>query len=104
MNGYLCLKGLTSAKGLKLPKTITGHLNLSGLKNAKDLKLPDTITGDLYLKGLTSIEGLVLPISLFGRVYSKIDIPETCFIPDEEYYKYINEDKNNENDEGIRKI
>ena len=104
MNGYLCLKGLTSAKGLKLPKTITGHLNLSGLKNAKDLKLPDTITGDLYLKGLTSIEGLVLPISLFGRVYSKIDIPETCFIPDEEYYKYINEDKNNENNESIRKI
>ena len=125
MNGYLCLKGLTSAKGLKLPKTITGHLNLSGLKNAKDLKLPDTINadlnlsglisakdlklpnvinGDLYLKGLTSVEGLVLPISLFGRVYSKIDIPEPCFIPDEEYYKYINEDKNNENDEGIRKI
>ena len=26
-----------------------------------------------------------------------IDIPKTCFIPDEEYYKYINEDKNNEN-------
>ena len=25
-------------------------------------------------------------------------------LPDEEYYKYINEDKNNENDEGIRKI
>ena len=104
INGDLYLDSLTSAEGLKLPKTITGHLNLSGLKNAKDLKLPDTITGDLYLKGLTSIEGLVLPISLFGRVYSKIDIPETCFIPDEEYYKYINEDKNNENDEGIRKI
>ena len=104
INGDLYLDSLTSAEGLKLPKTITGHLNLSGLKNAKDLKLPDTITGDLYLKGLTSIEGLVLPISLFGRVYSKIDIPETCFIPDEEYYKYINEGKNNENDEGIRKI
>ena len=104
INGRLYLDSLTSAEGLKLPKTITGHLNLSGLKNAKDLKLPDTITGDLYLKGLTSIEGLVLPISLFGRVYSKIDIPETCFIPDEEYYKYINEDKNNENNESIRKI
>ena len=104
INGDLYLDSLTSAEGLKLPKTITGHLNLSGLKNAKDLKLPKTITGDLYLKSLTSIEGLVLPISLFGRVYSKIDIPETCFIPDEEYYKYINEDKNNENDEGIRKI
>ena len=104
INGDLYLDSLTSAEGLKLPKTITGHLNLSGLKNAKDLKLPDTITGDLYLKGLTSIEGLVLPISLFGRVYSKIDIPETCFIPDEEYYKYINEDKNNENNESIRKI
>lgn len=102
--GNLYLNALKSAKGLKLPNVINGDLYLHSLTSAKDLKLPKTITGDLYLKGLTSIEGLILPISLFVRVHSNITIPETCFIPDEEYYKYINEDKNNENNESIRKI
>ena len=41
-----------------------------------------------------------------NRIYelsSKLD--ETFLnLEDEEYYKYINEGKNNENDEGIRKI
>ena len=125
MNGYLDLSSLTSARGLKLPNTIKGTLDLSSLTSAEGLKLPDTINGDLYLGSLTradglklpstitgylylnnitSAEGLVLPISLLGKVYSYIDIPEECFVPDEEYYKYINEEKNNENNEGIRKI
>ena len=56
------------------------------------------------MNNITSAEGLVLPISLLGKVYSYIDIPEECFVPDEEYYKYINEEKNNENNESIRKI
>ena len=125
VNGYLDLSSLTSARGLKLPNTIKGTLDLSSLTSAEGLKLPDTINGDLYLGSLTradglklpstitgylylnnitSAEGLVLPISLLGKVYSYIDIPEECFVPDEEYYKYINEEKNNENNEGIRKI
>ena len=123
INGSLYLDSLTSAKGLVLPNTIDGCLSLRGLISAEGLVLPDTINGSLdldsltsakglvlpntikvYLYNLTSAEGLILPISLFVRVHSNITIPETCFIPDEEYYKYINEDKNNENDEGIRKI
>ena len=125
VNGYLDLSSLTSARGLKLPNTIKGTLDLSSLTSAEGLKLPDTINGDLYLGSLiradglklpstitgylylnniTSAEGLVLPISLLGKVYSYIDIPEECFVPDEEYYKYINEEKNNENNESIRKI
>ena len=104
LNEDLYLESLTSAEGLVLPDMINGDLYLNGLVSAKGLKLPNTLNGDLDLESLTSVKDLVLPISLFGRVYSKIDIPETCFIPDEEYYKYINEDKNNENDEGIRKI
>ena len=123
INGSLYLDSLTSAKGLVLPNTIEGCLSLRGLISAEGLVLPDTINGSLdldsltsakglvlpntikvYLYNLTSAEGLILPISLFVRVHSNITIPETCFIPDEEYYKYINEDKNNENDEGIRKI
>lgn len=100
----LYLNSLTSAEGLKLPDTINGDLYLGSLTRADGLKLPSTITGYLYLNNITSAEGLVLPISLLGKVYSYIDIPEECFVPDEEYYKYINEEKNNENNESIRKI
>ena len=104
INGDLYLNWLTSAEGLELPDIINGSLYLNCLTSAESLKLPNTLNGDLYLDSLTSVKDLVLPTSLFGRVYSNIDIPETCFIPDEEYYKYINEDKNNENNESIRKI
>ena len=104
INGYLDLGSLTSAEGLVLPDMLNGDLYLNDLVSAEGLKLPNTFNGGVYLESLTSIEDLVLPTSLFGRVYSNIDIPETCFIPDEEYYKYINEDKNNENNESIRKI
>ena len=103
IDGYLDLSKLTSAEGLKLPNTINGSLDLDSLTSAKGLVLPNTIKGYLYLYNLTSAEGLILPISLFVRVHSNIDIPKTCFIPDEEYYKYINEDKNNENNESIKK-
>ena len=103
IDGYLDLSKLTSAEGLKLPNTINGSLDLDSLTSVKGLVLPNTIKGYLYLYNLTSAEGLILPISLFVRVHSNIDIPETCFIPDEEYYKYINEDKNNENNESIKK-
>ena len=104
INGDLDLRGLISAEGLVLPDTINGSLDLDSLTSAKGLVLSNTIKGYLYLYNLTSAEGLILPISLFVRVHSNITIPETCFIPDEEYYKYINEDKNNENNESIRKI
>ena len=103
INGDLYLNWLTSAEGLELPDIINGSLYLNCLTSAESLKLPNTLNGDLYLDSLTSVKDLVLPTSLFGRVYSNIDIPETCFIPDEEYYKYINEDKNNENNESIKK-
>ena len=97
VNGYLSLSSLTNAEGLKLPNTIEGSLFLDGLTSVEGLVLPNTIKGDLYLSSLTSIAGLVLPISLFGKVHSNITIPEACFIPDEEYYKY-------KNNESIRKI
>ena len=96
INGFLDLGSLTSAKDVKFPSTINGYLDLSSLASAEGLKLPGTINGSLDLRSLTSVKNLVLPISLFGKVLSNITIPETCFIPDEEYYKYINEDKNNE--------
>ena len=101
IDGGLDLSSLTSAEGLVLPNTVNEYLDLRGLTSAKDLVLPNTINGELVLIGLTNAEGLVLPISLFNKVYSKVNIPETCFIPDEEYYKYKNEYKNNES---IRKI
>ena len=103
INGNLDLRGLTSAKGLVLPDTISGSLHLTSLTSAKGLRLSNIIYGDLYLEGLTSVEGLVLPISLFNRVHSKITIPETCFIPDEEYYKYINEEKNSYDNCSVKK-
>ena len=103
INGNLDLRGLTSAKGLVLPDTISGSLHLTSLTSAKGLRLSNIIYGGLYLEGLTSVEGLVLPISLFGRVHSKITIPETCFIPDEEYYKYINEEKNSYDNCSVKK-
>ena len=101
IGGDLGLGSLTSAEGLVLPDTINGSLDLRGLTSAEGLVLPNTIKGYLYLNNLASAEGLILPISLFDRVYSNITIPETCFISDEEYYKYKNEYKNNES---IRKI
>ena len=101
INGSLYLGRLTSAEGLVLPNTVNGSLYLGRLTSAEGLVLPNTINGSLYLGRLTSAEGLVLPISLFDRIHSNITIPETCFIPDEEYYKYKNVYKNNES---IRKI
>ena len=101
IKGYLNLNCLTSAEGLVLPDTINGSLDLDSLTSAKGLVLPNTIIGYLYLYNLASAEGLILPISLFDRIHSNITIPETCFIPDEEYYKYKHEYKNNES---IRKI
>ena len=103
ISGSLYLKSLTSAEGLVLPDTISGDLDLRGLTSVEGLVLPDTISGSLHLTSLTSAEGLVLPISLFGRVHSKITIPETCFIPDEEYYKYINEEKNSYDNCSVKK-
>ena len=104
INGDLYLHNLTSAEGLVLPNTINGNLYLNSLINAKGLVLPNTINGELDLSGLTSTEDLVLPISLFNEVYSKINIPRTCFIPDEEYYKNLKEDKNDKNNESIRSM
>ena len=103
ISGSLYLKSLTSAEGLVLPNTIGGRLDLRNLTSAEGLALPNTVNGSLDLRGLTSVEGLVLPISLFGRVHSKITIPETCFIPDEEYYKYINEEKNSYDNCSVKK-
>ena len=103
INGDLDLGGLTSAECLELPNTVNGDLDLRSLTSAKGLKLPNTINGVLDLGGLTSAKGLVLPISLFDNVRSNITIPDTCFISDKEYYKYINEDKNNENNCSLKK-
>ena len=97
INGDLNLSGLISAEGVVLPDTINESLDLDSLTSAKGLVLPNTIIGYLYLYNLASAEGLILPISLFDRIHSNITIPETCFIPDEEYYKY-------KNNESIRKI
>ena len=104
INGDLNLSSLTSAEGLVLPNTINGDLYLSSLISAEGLVLPNTINGELDLSGLTSTEDLVLPISLFNEVYSKINIPRTCFIPDEEYYNNLKEDKNDKNNESIRSM
>ncbi len=68
-NGSLSLNGLTSAKGLVLPKSIGGWLSLDGLTSAKGLVLPKSIGGSLYLNGLTSAKGLVLPKSIGGWLY-----------------------------------
>ena len=104
INGNLYLNSLINAERLLLPNTINGDLNLSSLISAEGLVLPNTINGELDLSGLTSTEDLVLPISLFNEVYSKINIPRTCFIPDEEYYKNLKEDKNDKNNESIRSM
>ncbi|MFA6359033.1 MAG: hypothetical protein WCY09_10345, partial [Candidatus Omnitrophota bacterium] len=47
-------RGLTSAKGLVLPKEV-GSLDLRGLTSAKGLVLPKEV-GSLDLRGLTSEE------------------------------------------------
>ena len=103
VNGDLDLRSLTSAEDLVLPNTVNGNLDLRSLTSAEGLELPNRITGILYLKSLISAEGLVLPISLFDRVYSNITISETCFIPDEEYYKYKNEEKNSYDNCSVKK-
>ena len=66
--GYLDLRGLTSAEGLKLPEIVGRGLDLEGLTSAKGLKLPENVGGYLYLRGLTSAEGLKLPESVGGNL------------------------------------
>lgn len=46
-----------------------GDLDLIGVTSAKELKLPESISGNLKLFELTSIEGLGLPKSVSGIVY-----------------------------------
>ena len=46
-----------------------GDLNLIGVTSAKELKLPESISGNLNLFDLISIEGLGLPKSVSGIVY-----------------------------------
>ena len=54
--GSLSLDGLTSAKGLVLPKNISDSLYLDGLTSAKGLVFPENISGFLSLDGLTHAE------------------------------------------------
>ena len=68
IDGDLNLSGLTSAEGLELPETIGGTLNLGRVASAEGLKLPETIGGALGLNGLTSAEGLKLPETIGGNL------------------------------------
>ena len=52
ISGFLDLSGLSSAKGLVLPRTLGGFLSLNGLTSAEGLVLPRTLGGSLYLDGL----------------------------------------------------
>jgi hypothetical protein len=56
VDGYLYLRGLTSAEGLVLPQSVGGGLYLSGLTSAQGLVLPQSVGGYLDLGGLTSAE------------------------------------------------
>ena len=84
IDGALILSGLTSAEGLKLPETIGGHLVLGGLTSAEGLELPKTIGGNLVLRGLKSAKGLKLPekidgdLNLSGLTSAEgLELPET---------------------------
>lgn len=68
VRGDLNLMSLTSAENLQLPEII-GSLNIRGLKSAKGLKLPQSFNGDLFLDGLETIDGLNLPPSYNGKLY-----------------------------------
>ena len=68
IDGDLNLSGLTSAEGLKLPETIDGTLNLGRVASAEGLELPQTVEGSLGLNGLTSAEGLKLPETIGGNL------------------------------------
>jgi hypothetical protein len=62
----LYLDNLTSAAGLELPKQVGGWLDLSRLTSAEGLKLPEEVGGNLILRGLTSAAGLELPKQVGG--------------------------------------
>ena len=68
MGGNLDLNGLTTAEGLILPENIMGRLRLGGLKNVKGLTLPKIVRESLNLHGLETAEGLILPNKLDGYV------------------------------------
>ena len=54
--GYLDLRDLTSAEGLKLPETVGGYLDLRDLTSAEGLKLPESVGDCVYLNKLSSAE------------------------------------------------
>jgi len=65
----LCLNNLTSAEGLELPEEIEFNLELNGLTSALGLTLPKKIDS-LYLDGLTSAKDLKLTnIKIEGYIY-----------------------------------
>ena len=80
----LDLRGLTSAKELKLPKKIGGSLHLSSLTSTEGLKLPEEIGGDLGLSGLTRLQGLQLPEKIGGSLWlnSLISVQEGLQLPE----------------------
>ena len=76
VRGNLNLMSLTSAKNLQLPE-IVSSINIRGLKSAKGLKLPSSFNGDLFLDDLETIDGLNLPPSYSGKLYlSGLNIKE----------------------------
>jgi hypothetical protein len=83
VNGYLYLSDLQSAEGLKLPETMNGSLYLSSLQSAKGLKLPETMNGGLLLSSLQSAKGLKLPETMNGSLYlSSLQSAEGLKLPE----------------------
>ena len=85
-----CLSILCSekAEGLILPQIMKENVSLKNLISAEGVLFSEEIDGCLCLDSLKDTNGLIVPKSAKDKIKCKINIPDSCFMEDDDYKKY----------------
>lgn len=87
IGGLLSIDHSEKAKGLILPE-VTNDLFLVSLTSAEGVLFPEKTKGWLHLFNLKDVNGLILPKNMKGKIDCKLNIPDSCFMEDDDYKKY----------------
>lgn len=88
VDGLISIDCPEKAEGLILPQ-VTNGLFLDHLASAEGVLFPETNKDCcLYLFDLKDTNGLILPKNVKSNIRCEIDIPDACFMEDEDYKKY----------------
>ncbi len=87
IGGLLSIDYSEKANGLILPE-VTNDLFLDSLTSAKGVLFPEKTKGWLHLFDLKDTNGLILPKNMKEKIDCKLNIPDSCFMEDDDYKKY----------------